>query len=176
MWALGSDCQTGALCCEATVPCPRCSLSSDLLNLLQPPPRQSHSALWTLTGGKAVLTGSSPCTQHCEVGQLSPCSAHASSTSQQRQVDWREMFVPSKFPRGSHPSPSSRDVGLQWQRKDIKCEGLMQNKRSMNIHCMLYIVIVSATLKLLVRFLPTTNDRLLLTEVLIAGNFQRHIY
>lgn len=52
----------------------------------------------------------------------------------------------------------------------------MQNKRSMNIHCMLYIVIVSATLKLLVRSLPTTNDRLLLTEVLIAGNFQRHIY
>lgn len=52
----------------------------------------------------------------------------------------------------------------------------MQNKRSMNIHCMFYIVIVSATLKLLVRFLPTTNDRLLPTEVLMAGNFQRHVY
>lgn len=46
----------------------------------------------------------------------------------------------------------------------------------MNIHYMFYIVIVSATLKLLVRFLPTTKDRLLLTEVLMGGNFQRHIY
>lgn len=40
---------------------------------------------------------------------------------------------------------------------------------------MFCIVIVSATLKLFVRFLPTT-DRLLLTEVLIGGNFQRHVH
>lgn len=49
----------------------------------------------------------------------------------------------------------------------------MQNKKSMNIHYVVYIVIVSATLKLFVHFLPTTNDRLLLTEVLMGGNFQR---
>lgn len=52
----------------------------------------------------------------------------------------------------------------------------MQNNKSMNIHYMFYIVIFSATLKLFVCFLPTTNDRLLLTEVLMGGNFQRRIH
>lgn len=52
----------------------------------------------------------------------------------------------------------------------------MRNKKSMNIHYMFYIIIVSATLKLFVRFLPTTNDRLLLTELLMGGNFQRHVH
>lgn len=46
----------------------------------------------------------------------------------------------------------------------------------MNIHYMVYVVIVSATLKLCVRLLPTTNDRLLLTEALMGGNFPRHIH
>lgn len=41
---------------------------------------------------------------------------------------------------------------------------------------MFYVVLASATLKLFVRFLPTTNDRLLLTEVLMGGNFQRRIH
>lgn len=52
----------------------------------------------------------------------------------------------------------------------------MQNKKPMNIHYAFYIVIISATLKLFVCFLPTTNDRLLLTEVLMGGNFQRHVH
>lgn len=52
----------------------------------------------------------------------------------------------------------------------------MQNKKSMNIHDMFYIVIVSATLELFVRCLPTANGRLLLTEVLMGGNFQRHVH
>lgn len=52
----------------------------------------------------------------------------------------------------------------------------MQNKRSMNIHAMFYIVIVSATLKVFVRFLPTTNERLVLAEVLMGGSFPKRLH
>lgn len=41
---------------------------------------------------------------------------------------------------------------------------------------MLYTVLVSATSKLFVRFLPTANYRLLLTEVFMGGSFQRQVH